>query len=769
MNTVGTGEPSSVVSGTTPEAPPAKPSGVKATTLSATEIRITWTGVASSSTEYTVERATATGGPWTEVATVTDSTYTDTGLMASTRYYYRVTASNGGGSAVSTSVNATTQAAPPLAPVGVVASVSGTQITLTWNAISNARSYIVERSLNGTGGWTQIGTSTKASYTDSGLGGLTTYYYRISAVNTVGTGESSSVVSGTTPEAPPAAPEGVTVTPVSGSEMEITWDAVSGATTYMVERSANGRSGWIAVAGRTTELSVTDSGLSGGTKYYYRVTASNRVGSGVSSTVVQGTTLPGIVFKAKAIKENTRTGTSAGTFTLSNRAKATYILSDDADGLFTVDSRGNLITTRVPDYEDFSDTGGFVTLQVQAITADGNPIDPIEVSIQIQNVDEAPENLTLTGDTVEEFVPVGTVIGTFSATDPEGDAVSYVLSKSNPYVAIQGNQLVVAKQFLYSQVSQLEISVQAQSGRLKSAARTFTIQVTPKDYSNLTDPITVNLPANKVSISQSNGQVLVMNGRNVVFSAKAQGFPGLVIVGTTKADTVTWELDGWTTDLPITFRGNGGGKDTLIVNGTGGNDTISLTSGGVRYGGTLMSLSGVDLLTVQGNAGDDTYRFEELPDGVSMTISDKSGYDTIDFSAASSGVTFDMGSTKAQSVMGGTLTLRSAATEVLVGSGFSDNLRGTSSGMVIYGGGGSDTLTAVGGKNVLIGGDGSDTLTSTSGENLLTGGRLSDQAAKDQIFAALYQEWILTRNKYDVRVSALESRMSGWFEDDESV
>src|SRR5205823_7074447 len=72
----------------------------------------------------------------------------------------------------------------PAAPTGVSASpVSASQISLSWTASSGATSYKVQRSPDGSAGWTQVGTSTTTSFTDTGLSPATTYFYRVIAGN----------------------------------------------------------------------------------------------------------------------------------------------------------------------------------------------------------------------------------------------------------------------------------------------------------------------------------------------------------------------------------------------------------------------------------------------------------------------------------------------------------------------------------------------------------------------------------------------------------
>jgi phosphodiesterase/alkaline phosphatase D-like protein len=97
----------------------------------------------------------------------------------------------------------TTGGTPPTAPTpptGLSAgAINSSQVSLTWNASSGATSYKVQRSPDGSTGWTQVGTSSTTSSTDSGLNPSTTYFYRVLASNSVGDSGPSNVASATTP------------------------------------------------------------------------------------------------------------------------------------------------------------------------------------------------------------------------------------------------------------------------------------------------------------------------------------------------------------------------------------------------------------------------------------------------------------------------------------------------------------------------------------------------------------------------------------------
>jgi len=270
------------------------PTGVTAVGNSSKQITISWNAVASISgysvSGYNVYRSDNASGPYAKVGTITGVTsYKNSNLAAYTTFYYKVAAhfnynsSNEG--ELSTAVSATTFL---VAPSGVKAtSETSSSITIDWNNLQDATAYRILRSESSGSNYTEIGTSTSNSYTDTGLPTNVRYYYKVSGYNSITDGDESSYVSATTLL---KAPTGVTATANSSKEITISWNAVTDASGYYVYRSDD-ISGPYAQVGSTTGTSYKNSSLSPGTTFYYKVAARNSYTGGEQSTVVSATTL----------------------------------------------------------------------------------------------------------------------------------------------------------------------------------------------------------------------------------------------------------------------------------------------------------------------------------------------------------------------------------------------------------------------------------------------------------------------------------------------
>ena len=348
INAAGHGVPATENFATLPSLPAALPAAPDAPGDLATEnimmdsVTLTWKIPATNGgtlASYTIERAEGAGAFTSvtpdpilvgDVALTLRGTstivYTDSGLTAGTTYSYQVRATNMGsvGSPPSNEVTATTLAAPDAPGDLRITGSTTNSLTLEWDAPDNGGSmitgYRIERRAEGEADFSELvantGTAT-IGYTDGvsppgiRLAPNMEYSYRISAINSVGTGAVSNVATDITlpvpPVALPAAPDAPGDLRITGSttnSLTLEWDAPDNGgsmiTGYRIERRAEGEADFselvantgTATIGYTDGVSPPGIRLAPNMEYSYRISAINSVGTGAVSNVATDITLP---------------------------------------------------------------------------------------------------------------------------------------------------------------------------------------------------------------------------------------------------------------------------------------------------------------------------------------------------------------------------------------------------------------------------------------------------------------------------------------------
>jgi hypothetical protein len=192
---------------------------------------------------------------------------------------------------------------------------SSTAIHLVWAGVSTATGYEVERKeLDSPQEWLKIieVPESVTSYMDGDLDAGTTYFYRVSAMTESGVAPPSDIVSATTPTG--AVPPATTVTAVAALDtITLTWANVADETGYRIELSADGTTGWAEIGTAGQDVTVhTDTSLSPGTTYYYRIVATNAAGDSAPSKVVKATTVTEKVSEPPADGSATPSNNPAG-------------------------------------------------------------------------------------------------------------------------------------------------------------------------------------------------------------------------------------------------------------------------------------------------------------------------------------------------------------------------------------------------------------------------------------------------------------------------
>jgi VCBS repeat-containing protein len=295
-------------------------------------------------------------------------------------------------------------------------------------------------------------------------------------------------------------------------------------------------------------------------------------------------------------------------------------------------------------------------------------LNPYHFTLQVQNVNEAPTNITPVTASVAENAADGTVVAALSAVDPEGNTVTYALADTaDGRFIIAGNQLRVA----HGQLLDFESNT------------SHTVNVIATDSAGLQSmqTVTVNV-ANLVEANTQTG--------GAAFDA---------LFGTAGVDRLA----------------GGGGGDLLV--GDAGDDYLD--------GGT-----GGDFML--GGAGNDTYVVDNATDsimetgnGVDTVITSLSSY-TLASSLenlvnSGSALTFTgVGNGSANIMRGGAFADNLSGgdgNDLLIGGNGADILNGGNQNDELYGGAGGDTLSGGNGIDKIVGGVGDDTMSGGAGND----------------------------------------------------
>ncbi|MEP6844738.1 MAG: fibronectin type III domain-containing protein, partial [Panacibacter sp.] len=264
------------------------PSGLAASAVTNSSATVSWSA-STGAVSYDVDYKLTSSGTWTNAATATASTSANlSSLTTGAQYDYRVRANCASGSTSDTSAQFTTLC--NVAPSGLAASsVTTSSANISWSAVSGAESYDVDYKEASSGTWTNAATATNFISTDlSGLNYSTQYDWRVRA--NCASGSSSYTSSQFTTGIPVCNDPINLISSITTTSSTLSWDAVTGASSYDVDYKEAASGTWINGATGTTGTSVNLSGLNYGTIYDWRVRTNCIYGNTSSYSASQFTT-----------------------------------------------------------------------------------------------------------------------------------------------------------------------------------------------------------------------------------------------------------------------------------------------------------------------------------------------------------------------------------------------------------------------------------------------------------------------------------------------
>lgn len=256
-------------------------------------IKVLWKKV-SGANGYIVYRSTQKSGKYTKIATIKSGEttgYTDKKIKAGSEYFYKIKAYNviSKHNGYGTASNAISGSTLTKTSITGIKSVSSGQLEIKWKEVGGAYGYRVKRSTSSKGKYTVIATIKGKKNTtcrDKKAQAGKRYYYTVEVINRVngvkGYSGDSKAVAGRA-----LAKTAVSLKAYDSEKIQISWDKVTGAGGYQIQRSGSKSTGYKTIANLdgTAVTTYKDTSAKPGKTYYYRVRAykKSKIGTGYAS------------------------------------------------------------------------------------------------------------------------------------------------------------------------------------------------------------------------------------------------------------------------------------------------------------------------------------------------------------------------------------------------------------------------------------------------------------------------------------------------------
>ncbi|MCZ8376131.1 MAG: cadherin domain-containing protein, partial [Beijerinckiaceae bacterium] len=402
-------------------------------------------------------------------------------------------------------------------------------------------------------------------------------------------------------------------------------------------------------------------------------------------------------------------------------ASLTYSIVGGADASdFDIDAVTGVLTFKVsPDFENPADSNLNNVYNVQVQVADGlggTRLQSIAVTVTDQN--EAPAITSLATASVTEN---GTAVITVTATDPDaGASLTYSIIGGADSAKFAINATTGVLTFVTAPNFEAptdaggnnvyDVRVQVSDGLGGTTAQDIAVTVTNQnEVPTITSAATVSVVENGTSaltITATDPDASPTFGFSISGGADAS----LFTINSTTGE-VTFNSAPDFENPADSGANNVYNIDVLVTDGQGASTTQSVAITVTNQTNTVNGTAGNDTLSgtteddvMNGLDGDDVFYSSMRAD----IINGGSGIDTVDYSAALTGVSIDL---NANTATGAAIALGDTFFDVenITGSSHADTLTGTSGVNTIYGGAGNDTIRGNGGIDQLFGEAGNDT------------------------------------------------------------
>ena len=233
---------------------------------------LTWSPVENAA-EYRIEYREHETEEWLSASSAEETSATVDSLSSGVAYDFRVCAAGDAPNSEYTYLNSVYTHYEPIAEVEA-SNIRTSTVSLTWSPVVNAQKYYVEYKESNTETWTKhfpdVAATSVTSLSVTGLKSGTSYDFRICAA---GDGKSSEYTycSGVWTKYPEV--KAFTITPQDITAVNLSWEKVSGASSYDVSYRKKGGNSWQTVSDRMSATSTVLNDLEVGSVYEFRIRA----------------------------------------------------------------------------------------------------------------------------------------------------------------------------------------------------------------------------------------------------------------------------------------------------------------------------------------------------------------------------------------------------------------------------------------------------------------------------------------------------------------